>query len=133
MADATLFLRNKEARQLGILWCGELPDGSKVEFSKPKRRVSQSDKMHANNTDISKSGHEHCGRKLTPNQWKLVFLGYLGATLDVVPGLYGEGIVDLGQSSTTLNVEQMSALLTIQEAYCAEHGIELGDSARNPP
>ena len=130
MADATLFL-NEKTRKTAILWCGDLPDGSKVEFSKPKRTVAQSDRMWAHVTDVSKSGHEHFGRKHTPTEWKLIFMGHLGASMDVVPGLYGQGVVDLGQSSSKLNKEQMSDLITVIEAYCAEHEIELGDSVDN--
>tara|TARA_R100000951_G_C2649934_1_gene184031 strand:+ start:3364 stop:3756 length:393 start_codon:yes stop_codon:yes gene_type:complete len=130
MADATLFL-NERTRQTAIVWIGDLPDGAKVEFSKPKRTVSQSDRMWAHVTDVSKSGHEHYGRKHTPQQWKLIFLGHLGTTMDVVPGLYGQGVVDLGQSSSKLNKEQMTDLITIIEAYCAENAIVLGDSVGN--
>jgi len=81
-------------------------------------------------TDISRQKLYH-GVRLTPDDYKLLFMDALKREVRMVPNLDGNGFVSLGRSSANLSVEEMSALLDLIHAWCAREGVILNDPARN--
>jgi hypothetical protein len=67
--------------------------------------------------------------KLSPADWKLIFLDALKRELRIVPNLDGTGFVNLGRSSSDLSKEEMSDLLELITAWGVEHGIKFNDPA----
>jgi hypothetical protein len=82
--------------------------------------------MWAMLTEIAQQVTWH-GQRLTPDDFKLVFLDALKRDVRMVPALDNRGFVNLGRSSSTLSREEMSDLIELIQAWCAEHGVILGE------
>jgi len=107
-------------------YVAQCPFGTRVEFKAAKRSLDQNSKLWASLTDISAQLAWH-GQKLTPNDWKLVFLNGLKRELRIVPNIDGNGFVDLGRSSSDLTKDEMSQLIEIALAFGAQHGVVFHD------
>lgn len=101
-----------------------LPTGWRVEFKKAKRTVPQNDRFWAMLTAISTQLVWY-GKRLTPEDWKLIFMAALNEELRIVPNIYGDGFVQLGRSSSKLSKDEMSELIDLIEAFAAARGVDL--------
>ena len=126
MARALLVLANDIFRQRAIDWIRKAPKDTRVEFKGPKRTLDQNSRMWAMLTDVSTQVVWH-GVKLSPDDWKLVFLDGLKRELRLVPNIDGNGFVNLGRSSSDLSKEEMADLFELMEAFGATHGVEFHD------
>jgi len=86
-------------------------------------------------TDISEQ-HAHNGIKLSPEDWRLVFLDAFwrmkGEELRLVPNLDGNGFVPLsGRSTSDLSVPEMSEYLELIKATGAGWGVVFNDGAED--
>ena len=126
MARALLVLANDVFRQRAIDWIRKAPKDTRIEFKGPKRTLDQNSRMWAMLTDVSTQVVWH-GVKLSPDDWKLVFLDGLKRELRLVPNIDGNGFVNLGRSSSDLSKEEMSDLFELMEAFGATHGVEFHD------
>lgn len=77
-------------------------------------------------TDIARQLPWH-GVKLTPDDWKLVFLDALKREVRMVPNIDGNGFVNLGRSSSDLSKQEMGDLLDLIAEFGARHGVQFGD------
>lgn len=77
-------------------------------------------------TDVAQQLTHH-GVKLSPDDWKLVFLDGLKRELRLVPNLDGTGFVNLGRSSSDLSKAEMSDLMELIAAFGAQHGVAFKD------
>lgn len=102
--------------------------GDRVEFKRARRSLPQNDRMWAMLTEIARQV-EWYGSKLTPDDWKLIFLDGLKRELRCVPSLDKRGVVNLGRSSSDLTKEEMSDLMELIAAFGAEHGVVFSDPA----
>jgi hypothetical protein len=66
------------------------------------------------------------GRKLSPDDWKMVFTASL-KKMDVVPNLDNTGFVALGLSTSKMSKRELSDLLELVYAFGAEHGVVFRD------
>lgn len=107
-------------------YVAQAPFGTRVEFKAAKRSTDQNAKMWASLTDISAQLVWH-GQKLTPDDWKLVFLNALKRELRMVPNIDGNGFVDLGRRSSDLTKQEMSDLIELILAFGAQHGVTFHD------
>lgn len=127
MSRALLVLENEFNRQQAIHWIGKAPIGTRVEFKAPKRSLDQNSKMWACLTDVATQLAWH-GVKLTPDDWKLVFLDALKREkshgVRIVPTLDGSGFVNLGTSSSDLSKDEMSELIELIHMFGAQHNVE---------
>lgn len=126
MSRALLILTNPDDRAKASKWVASAPKGTRVEFKGPRRSIPQNDRLWAHLTDIAKQAEWH-GKRYTPNRWKMLFLDALKDEFEVVPNLAGTGVVDIGRSSSDLSKEEMSGLIAIIEAWCAQNGVTLRD------
>ena len=126
MGRALIILNTDAARIKAQNWIGKAPIGTRVTFAASKRTTPQNDRMWAMLTDVAEQAEYH-GLKLTPNDWKLIFMDALNLEIRMVPNLDNTGFVDLGQSSSKLSKEEMSDLMELIAAYGAKHGVVFHD------
>ena len=101
-----------------------LPTGWRLVFQEPKRTVDQNSRFWALLTAVSTQLKWH-GQRLTPDDWKLIFMSGLNQELRLVPNIHGNGFVQLGRSSSKLSKAEMTELMALIEAFAAEHGVTL--------
>lgn len=126
MSRATLIIRTDADRIRGSNWCLRADRGVRVEFKQSKRSLPQNSRMWAMLTDVAQQLRWH-GVKLTPDDWKLVFLDGLKREMRLVPNLDGTGFVHLGRSSSDLTKAEMSDLMELIAAFGAQHGVTFHD------
>jgi hypothetical protein len=80
----------------------------------------QNRKMWAMIRDISQAQPE--GRKLTPDEWKAVFMQACGWEVQFLEGLDGRPF-PAGFRSSRMTVKQMADLITFIGAYGDHHGV----------
>jgi len=123
MSRAAIILNSRAERERAANWAAKLPSGTRVEFKEAKRSLPQNDRMWAMLTEVATQVHWH-GVKLTPNDWKLVFLDALKRETRTVPNIDGTGFVELGRSSSDLSKSEMGDLIELIYAFGAEHGVK---------
>ncbi|AWC25401.1 NinB protein [Aminobacter sp. MSH1] len=126
MTRALLVLNTDADRKKVTAWAWSLPPGTRCEFKAPKRSLDQNARMWAALTDIA-TQVTYRTLKLTPDDWKLVFLDALKREVRIVPNLDGTGFVSLTKSSSDLSKQEMSDLLEIIQAWAAQNGVVLHD------
>lgn len=122
MSRATVILASLAERQRVADWAMRLPLNTRVEFKAPKRSLPQNDRLWAMLTEVALQVPYH-GLKLTPDDFKLLFLDALKREVRMVPNLDGNGFVSLGRSSSDLSKAEMSDLFLLIEKFGAEHGV----------
>lgn len=126
MSRVALVLTSREVRERACRWIMSAPFNTRVELKEPKRSLPQNDKMWAALTDIARQVTYH-GLKLSPDDWKLLFLDALKREVRMVPNLDGNGFVSLGRSSSDLSKVEMSDLIEIIHEFGARNGVEFHD------
>lgn len=126
MSRALVILAFKADRDKAKRWIDQAPINARVEFKAPKRSVPQNDRMWAMLTDVATQVQWH-GLKLTPDDWKLIFLDALKQEMRLVPNINGTGFVNLGRSSSDLSKSEMSDLMELIAAWGANNGVQFQD------
>ena len=124
MSRALLVLWNDAMRAKAIDWIRRAPLDTRVTFQGPKRTLDQNARLWAMLTEVAGQLQWH-GQRLTPEDWKQVFLAALKQEMRIVPNIHGDGFVQLGRSSSDLSKEEMSDLMMIIEAFAARYGVKL--------
>jgi hypothetical protein len=124
-------LTTRERRKAVALIVGSLEKFSRVEIKPPQRTVDQNSAMWPALTDVSEQ-HLHNGIKLSPADWRLVFLDAFwrmkGEELRLVPNLDGTGFVPLsGRSTSDLSVSEMSDYIELIKSTGASWGVQFHD------
>lgn len=78
-------------------------------------------------TDVATQLPWH-GLKLTPDDWKLVFLDALKREVRLVPNIEGTGFVNIGRSSSDLSKDEMSQLIDLIAEFGARHSVKFHDT-----
>lgn len=117
-------------REKAARWCMAAKPGMRIEFKQAKRSGEQNDKLWAMLTEVSEQVEWH-GIKLSPDDWKFIFLDALKRELRVVPNIDGNGFVNLGRSSSDLSKDEMSNLIELIHAFGANHGVTFHDPVSN--
>lgn len=126
MARALLILSNLAVRERAIVWIKNAPDFTRVEFKEPKRTVPQNDRMWAMLTEIATKALLG-GKRYSADEWKCIFLDALGQEMKFLPKLEGNGFVPIGHRSSDLSVKEMSDLMELMTAWCANNRISLSE------
>lgn len=126
MSRALVTLHGRADRERAIKWITQAKAGTRVEFKGPKRTLPQNDRMWAALTDVASQLEWH-GQKLTPPDWKLVFMASLDREIRICPNIEGNGFVNLGQSSSDLEKNDFGELLELIAAFGAQHGVVFSD------
>ncbi|MDE2099573.1 MAG: recombination protein NinB [Patescibacteria group bacterium] len=125
MSRALITIRSAADRARVANWAAQAPYGTRIEFKKSKRTMPQNDRMWAMLTDVARQLEWH-GQRLTPDDWKLVFMDALKREKRLVPNIDGNGFVSLGRSSSDLSKDEMSELIDLIAAFGANHSVEFG-------
>lgn len=128
MDRALITIRGSDDRARAHRWIDSAPAGTRVEFKKPRRSLPQNDKMWACLTDIATQVVWH-GKRLRPEDWKLIFLDALKRELRLAPNIDGTGFVNLGRSSSDLSKSEMSELIELIFAFGAQHSVTFQNEA----
>ena len=131
MARATLILNSHANRERAKVWIDKAPLNTRVEFKASKRSLPQNDRMWAMLTDVAQQLDWH-GQKLTPDDWKLLFMDALNREVRAMPSLDGRGFVNLGRSSSDLSKDEMTDLMELIAAFGAQHGVTFHDDEAAP-
>ena len=126
MSRALVIIKGAADRARIAKWAMDAPYGTRCEFKRAKRSLPQNDRMWAMLSDVARQLEWH-GQRLTPDDWKLVFLDALNRETRMVPAINGDGFVKLGWSSSDLSKDEMSDLIDLIGMFGAEHGVEFGD------
>jgi len=125
---ALLILSTERERRKAVDWVSKAPDGTRLEFKAPRRSLPQNDRMWAMLSDVAQQ-KEHCGRRYTPDQWKVLFMHACGREVQFVPSLDGSTFIPWGQSSSDLSKAEMSELIEFIFSWGAENGVRFHDDA----
>lgn len=106
----------------------EAPHGFVAVVHEPRRSLDQNDKMWAMLTDISRAEPE--GRKLIPDEWKILMMHACGWECQFLEGLDGRPFPK-GFSSSQLTKSQMASLITFIQEYGDRHGVRWSDEQRD--
>jgi hypothetical protein len=128
MTRALLVLSSDEIRNKAVAWIRAAPPQTRVEFRAPKRTIPQNARMWAMLSEIAEQVPWH-GLKLTPDDWKLIFLDGLKKELRLVPNIDGNGFVNLGRSSSDLSKQEMGDLMELIAMFGAKHGVRFSMEA----
>ncbi len=126
MSRALVIIRNEDDRRKLATWAARVPLNTRVEWKAPKRSIPQNARMWAMLTDVAQQLPWH-GIKLTPDDWKLVFLDALKREVRMMPNIDGNGFVNLGRSSSDLSKEEMTDLMELIAAFGANHSVVFSD------
>ena len=135
MSRAVVVIDGMRNRTKAAEWVSRAPFGTRIEFKRAKRSIPQNARMWAMLTDVASQVEWH-GQRLTPDDFKLIFLDALKREVRIVPALDGRGFVNLGRSSSDLSKSEMGDLMELIAAFGAEHGVrfnEVGSSADELP
>lgn len=126
MSRATLILSGQDMKAKAIAWIQQAPWNTRLELKAPRRSLPQNDRFWASVTDVADQLSWH-GQKLTPADWRLVFLASLKQEMRLVPNIENNGFVNLGRSSSDLSKAEMTMLLHIIYEFGARHGVVFHD------
>lgn len=124
MATATVIIASAFDRDKVARWAANVKNGTIVTFKETKRYLPQNARFWAMLGEISSQANYH-GIKLSPEDWKLLFLDALKREVRMVPNLDNNGFVSLGRSSSALSKEEMTDLIEIVFEWAARHEIVL--------
>ncbi|WP_417070803.1 recombination protein NinB [Niveibacterium terrae] len=122
MTVQTIPLNNPSARGFACRVIQTAPEGYVAIIRERTRSLEQNARMWAQLEDISRQVDWY-GQRLTKEEWKDVFSAALKRQ-KVVPGLDG-GFVVCGQRTSKMGKREMSDLLELMNAFCAERGVKL--------
>lgn len=128
MSRALIVIGNDRERQRAAAWVAKAPWNTRLEFKAPKRTLDQNAKMWAMLTELAQQLPYH-GLRLTPDDWKLIFLDALKREVRMVPNLDSTGFVSLGRSSSDLSKSEMADLIELIHEFGARNGVVFADGA----
>ena len=100
-------------------------DGGKpvvLTVTRETRSLESNAKMWAMLGEVAAQLTWH-GLKLSPDDWKNMFTASLKRQRSV-PNIDGNGFVMLGESTSRMTVSEMNDLITLMDAFGAEHGVK---------
>jgi len=96
------------------------------ERAQRRRTREQNNMMWALLTEISNQ-IEHCGRRYTPDQWKVLLMHANGQEVKFLPALDGKTFVPYGGRSSHMTVNQMSELIEFIRWWGNHNGVQFAD------
>lgn len=117
---------NPRTRALAVERLSKAPDGWVMELRDRTRSTEQNSALWAALSDVSVQVEWH-GVRLSPEDWKLVFMDALNQEMRLVPNVAGTGFINLGRSSSKLTKQEFSDLIELVRAFGSERGVEWSD------
>jgi hypothetical protein len=110
----------RHGRQRAHAMIDKAPDDWLCKLEPPVRNNDQNAKLWAMLSDISTAKPE--GRRMTPEQWKCVFMQACGWEVQFLEGLDGQPF-PAGFRSSRMTVKQMADLITFVQEYGDRLGV----------
>ena len=123
MSRHLLVLSSEAIRSKALKWVHQAPPGTRLTFQAPRRSLDQNSYFWAVLTDIAAQKDYH-GVRLSPDDWRLLFLDALKREVRLVPNLNGDGFVSLGRSSSDLSKEEFAGLIDVIHEWGARNGVQ---------
>lgn len=127
---AQIIIKAAADRKRASEWIWKAKPGTRVEFKGPQRTIEQNDRMWAMLTDVALQ-HAINGQKYSTDAWKVMFITAwareVGREVQYLPALDGGPLVPYGQSSSDLEVPEMTSLIEWIFAWGAENAIVWSD------
>lgn len=117
---------NPRTRSLAAERLAKAPDGWVMELRDRTRSTEQNSALWAALSDVSVQVEWH-GVRLSPEDWKLVFMDALNQEMRLVPNVSGTGFINLGRSSSKLTKQEFSDLIELVRAFGSERGVVWSD------
>jgi len=117
----TVILAGDVQRHLAKRLIDAAPAGAVVNIAEAARTLDQNAKMHAMLSDVARA--KPCGRVLSTEAWKALFMHEAGFKCSFEPTLDGQGVVPLGFKSSRLRKAEFSDLIEAIYAYGGQHGV----------
>lgn len=102
------------------------PPFSRVEVKAQKRTTAQNALLWSLLTAVSLQ-KDHCGRRYSPDQWKVIFMHACGREVQFIPSLDMSTFIPWGQRSSDLSKDEMTSLIEYMMAWGAENGVKFHD------
>lgn len=122
MTKRTIWLTSPRTRDYACRAIQEAPTGWICRIAEPTRTDEQNRKMWPMIQDMQRQIPEF--NAYSAEDIKLRFLNALGVEMRFLPTLEGQGMFPVGHRSSTLTVDQFSALLELMHEYGARHNVE---------
>lgn len=122
-----IILASEAAKDLACSIVLQAPYGYVCEVREQTRSNEQNDKMWAMLTDLSIAKPE--GRRLIPEDWKVLMMHACGWECQFLEGLDGRPFPK-GFSSSKLSKSQMASLITFIQEYGDRHGVRWSDERK---
>lgn len=126
MSRALITIHGKADRERATKWVTQAPAGTRLEFKQIKRSLPQNDRFWAMLTDVA-TQKLHCGRKYTPDQWKVLFMHACGREVQFIPALDNSTFIPWGQSSSDLSKQEMTDLIEFIFVWGVNNGVVFHD------
>ncbi|WP_203309802.1 recombination protein NinB [Sphingomonas beigongshangi] len=114
-------LRGPSQRAYAKQLIDQAPDGYVVRIAAETRRDAQNRKLWPMLSDLQRQVPAMA--TYSTEDIKLRFLNALGSEMRFLPALEGEGMFPVGLRSSTLTVQQFSALVELIYAFGAKHDV----------
>ena len=121
MRFAPVTLRGPSQRAYAKQMIDQAPDGYVVRLGAETRRDAQNRKLWPMLTDLQRQVPAMA--TFSTEDIKLRFLNALGTEVRFLPALENEGMFPVGLRSSTLTVQQFSALVELIYAFGAKHDV----------
>lgn len=121
MRFPTITLRGPSQRAYAKQVIDQAPDGHVVRIAAETRRDAQNRKLWPMLADLQRQVPAMA--TYSTEDIKLRFLNALGSEMRFLPALEGEGMFPVGLRSSTLTVQQFSALVELIYAFGAKHDV----------
>lgn len=133
MKPAKVIIHNDRDRAKARKWIDAAPRGYTIWFKPPTRSNVASARMWALLDDVAaqKDWPLGSGKRWPSDAWKDLFSASLRGQ-EMVPNLDGNGFVAFGSRTSEFSPEEMSDMITLIEAWGAEHGVEFTDPQPTP-
>ena len=122
MGKAVITILTPEDRDLAHRYVSKAPETTEITFLHRKRSDAQNRRLWPMLQDVSRQVDWY-GRRLTDEDWKDMFTASMRGER-VVPGIDG-GFVRLGQRTSKMSVEELTALMDLISAFAAQRGVIL--------
>lgn len=126
MSRVEVVLRTPADRKKVCTWAMNVDAGTRITFKEAKRSTDQNSLMWTLLSRIAREVPYH-GLRLSPDDYKLLFLDALKREVRMVPNLDSTGFTSLGRSSSDLSKAEFSDLIELIYKFGAEHGVAFGD------
>jgi hypothetical protein len=118
-------LRTVDQRKRLITDVMRAPDDWIAPLAEPTRTLEQNAKLWPMLGELQRQVPEL--RPYSTEDIKFRFMDALGSEMRFLPKLEGQGMFPVGLRSSTLTVDQFSALIELIYAYGAKHGVRWSD------